>query len=131
MSEQKRKIKAKPFVRDLSLGMGEEDLMRKYALSRGQLYGVFRKLFNTGAVHAMELYMRTSLPDTGIIKFLAETSLPGLEGNRIVRSWAPEPLDSRTELEITERVSSTAEDLLKIIPEPVGRVSYGSSNGER
>jgi hypothetical protein len=131
MSVQKRKIKAKPFVRDLSLGTGEEELMRKYALSRDQLYGVFRKLVNAGALDALELYMRTSLSDSGIIKFLAETSLPGQAGDQIMQFRAPEPLDSGTELEITEQATGPARDLLNILPELTARVSYGSSNQHR
>ena len=97
MSAQKRKIKASLFVRDLRDGMGEEDLARKYGLSREQLYGVFRKLIDDGAMDAMELYMRSSLSDTGIIEFIAETVLTGQAGDQTVQFRAPEPLYSETE----------------------------------
>ena len=97
MSAQKRKIKASLFVRDLRDGMGEEDLARKYGLSREQLYGVFRKLIDAGAMDAMELYMRSSLSDTGIIEFIAETVLTGQAGDQTVQFRAPEPFYSEIE----------------------------------
>jgi hypothetical protein len=99
MSEEKRKIKANLFVRDLRLGMGEEELARKYGLSREQLYGVFRKLVDAGAMDAMELYMRTSISDTGIIEFIAETVLPRQDSDDTVQRRTPEPLYSETEEE--------------------------------
>jgi hypothetical protein len=100
MSEQRRKIKANLFVRDLRLGMGEEELARKYGLSREQLYGVFRKLVDAGAMDAMELYMRTSISDTGIIEFIAETVSPGQDGgDQKIQPRTLEPVYSETEEE--------------------------------
>ncbi len=97
MAAQHRKIKANLFVHDLRLGMSEEDLARKYDLSRKQLYGVFRKLVDAGAMDPVELYMRTSLSDTGIIEFIAETVSTGQDGDQTVQSRAPEPLYCETE----------------------------------
>lgn len=130
MSAQKRKIKAKPFVRDVRLGLGEEDLTRKYGLSRVQLYGVFQKLVNAGALDAMELYMRTSLSDTGIITFVAETVLHGQDGDHMVQSREPEPLYSETQEEIMAHVKSPAGDLFNTLPEVAERVRYDSGDRE-
>ncbi len=99
MAAQHRKIKANLFVHDLEGGMSEEDLARKYDLSRKQLYGVFRKLVDVGAMDPMQLYMRTSLSDTGIIEFIAETVSPGQDGDQTVQSRATKPLYSETEEE--------------------------------
>jgi hypothetical protein len=67
----KRKIKGKEFVRDLRNGMADRQLMKKYALSAGQLRIVFRKLVDSGAIDEMELYIRTTLSESTITQALA------------------------------------------------------------
>ncbi len=130
MSAQKRRIKAEPFVRDLRLGLGEEDLMRKYGLSRVQLYGVFQKLVNTGTVDAMEVYMRTSLSDTGIITFIAETVLQNQEGDQIAQSRVPEPLDSVAEAKTVAHGTGPRGNLLNTISDLCERLLHGSGDRE-
>jgi hypothetical protein len=130
MSAQKRRIKAELFVRDLRLGLGEEDLMRKYDLSRVQLYGVFQKLVNTGTVDAMEVYMRTSLTDTGIITFVAETVLQNQEGAQMAQSQAPEPLDSVAEVKPVAHVAGPGGNLFNTISDLCERLLHGSGDRE-
>ncbi len=76
MTTPKRKIKAKPFVRDLRNGMGDRELMEKYTLSESQLHKVFQKLVDAGAIDEMELFMRTSLSDSTITRAFVDIQRP-------------------------------------------------------
>jgi len=69
----KRKIRAKEFVQDLRNGMGDRQLVEKYALSAEQLRSVFRKLVDSGTIDEMELFVRTSLSDSTITWALADS----------------------------------------------------------
>ena len=73
MTTSKRKIKAKPFVRDLRNGMGDRELMDRYALSESQLHKLLHKLVDAGAIDEMELFMRTSLSDSTITRAFVDT----------------------------------------------------------
>ena len=64
MTTPKRKIKAKPFVRDLRNGLDDRELMEKYTLSESQLHKLLHKLIDAGAIDEMELFMRTYLSDS-------------------------------------------------------------------
>ena len=102
MTAPKRKIKAKPFVRDLRDGMSDGKLMEKYFLSPDQLQKVFQRLVDAGAIDEMELFMRTSLDDSTIIKAFADIQRPVGELDNL------EEVTSRHDLEttITERVKT-------------------------
>ncbi len=64
MTTPKRKIKAKPFVRDLRNGLEDRELMKKYDLSESQLHQSLHKLVDAGAIDEMELFMRTYLSNS-------------------------------------------------------------------
>ncbi len=72
MTNAKRKIKAKPFLRDIRNGMGDRELMGKYALSESQLHKVFHKLVYAGALDEMEIFLRSSLSDSTVSKAFME-----------------------------------------------------------
>jgi hypothetical protein len=48
MTEQKRKLSAKQLLADISAGMTDQDLAKKYELTAAQLQSVFQKLCNAG-----------------------------------------------------------------------------------
>ena len=64
MTTSKRKIRAKPFVRDLRNGLDDRELMEKYTLSESQLHKFLHKLIDAGAIDEMELFMRKYLSDS-------------------------------------------------------------------
>ncbi len=107
----KRKIKAKPLVRDLRNGMGDEELMEKYALSPLQFHKVLGKLVNAGVLDEMELFMRTSLSDSCISKAFVETDLAGRDFANRVHTGAPPDVDSKVEVDITEQVANSIDTL--------------------
>lgn len=63
MTTPKRKIKVKPFVRDLRNGLDDRELIEKYTLSESQLHNVLHKLVDAGAIDEMEVFMRIYLSD--------------------------------------------------------------------
>jgi hypothetical protein len=105
----KRKIKAKPFVRDLRSGMGDEELMEKYALSGPQFHKVLGKLVNAGAVDEMELFMRTSLSDSSFSKAFVETDLAGHDFANKPHAGSHPDVDSKVEVDITEHATGSTE----------------------
>ncbi len=96
MGKRKRKIETQSFLRDLRLGMSEDDLTLKYGLSRVQLFEEFRKLVSAGAVDTAELYMRTPLSDSFIIEFVAESVLGAQDCDQTVQALKSESLYSMT-----------------------------------
>jgi len=107
MSTSKRKISAKPFVNDLRNGMGDRELMKKYTLSESQLHKVFQKLVDAGVLDEMELFMRTTLSDSTISKAFVETQRSVQELDNLEEIRPPRNLKTPTEIEITERLTST------------------------
>ncbi len=106
MTTSKRKIKAKPFVRDLRNGMGDRELMEKYTLSESQLHKVFHKLVDAGAIDEMELFMRTSLDDSTITKAFVDTqcAIEEMDNPEEIR---PLPdLETPSDITITEKVKT-------------------------
>jgi hypothetical protein len=101
MGKQKRKIETEAFVRDLRLGMSEDDLTLNYGLSRVQLFGEFRKLVCAGAVDTTELCMQTQVSDSAIIEFVAETVLTAQDGDQTVQALKPASLYSETKERLT------------------------------
>jgi hypothetical protein len=122
MTTSKRKIKAKPFVRDLRNGMGDRELMEKYTLSETQLHKVFRKLVDAGAIDEMELFMRTSLSDSTITKAFVETQCSVQELDDLEETAPPRDLETPTTITITQRVGNLGKALS-------GLVSKVSGNG--
>ncbi len=106
MTSPKRKIKAKPFVRDLRDGMSDGKLMERYSLSPDQLQKVFRRIVDAGAIDEMELFMRTSLDDSIIIKAFADIQRPVGELDNLEEVTSRHDLETQSEITITERVKT-------------------------
>ncbi len=106
MTTSKRKIKAKAFVMDLRNGMGDRELMEKYALSESQLQKVFQRLVDAGAIDEMELFMRTSLDDSIIFKAFADIQRPVGELDNLEEVTSRHDLEIPSEITITERVKT-------------------------
>jgi hypothetical protein len=108
MTTSKRKIKAKPFVRDLRKGMGDRELMEKYVLSESQFQKVIHKLVDAGAIDEMELFMRTSLSDSAINKVFVNTQLAMEEMDLRPETTSHPDLESRSDISITEKMNTTS-----------------------
>jgi hypothetical protein len=108
MTTPKRKIKAKPLVRDLRNEMGDRELMEKYTLSESQLHKVLQKLVDAGAIDEMELFMRTSLSDSIITKVFVETQCAVHELDNLEEVTALRDLEPPSEVSITEKVNTTS-----------------------
>jgi hypothetical protein len=106
MTTSKRKIKAKPFVRDLRNGMGDRELMEKYALSESQLHKVFHKLVDAGAIDEMEFFMRTSLSDSIITKAFVDTQCAVKELDNLEEVTSPHDLKAPSDITVTERIKT-------------------------
>ena len=119
MTTPKRKIKAKPFIRDLRNGMGDGQLMEKYSLSESQLSRVFQRLVDTGAIDEMELFMRTSLDDSAITKAFAEIRGAVQELHNPEEVTRPLDLNASSEITVTEKVGT----LGKVIGDMVSRLA--------
>jgi hypothetical protein len=108
MTTSKQKIRAKPFVRDLRNGMGDRELMEKYALSESQLHKLLHKLVDAGAIDEMELFMRTSLSDSTITRAFVDTQCAMEEmGLKKETTSLPDP-KSPSDVSNTERVNTTS-----------------------
>ena len=69
----KRKLRAKEMARDVHAGMGDTLLMEKYNLSSKQLKGVLRRMLDADLITDMQLYERTSLSESQIMKAFVDT----------------------------------------------------------
>ena len=120
MTTSKRKIKAKPFVRDLRNGMGDRELMEKYTLSESQLHKVLHRLVDAGAIDEMELFMRTSLSDSTITKAFVDTQCAVEEmDNRKKLHHVPD-LETPSEISITEKVNTISSVFSGIVSKLAG-----------
>ena len=108
MTTSKRKIKAKPFVRDLRNGMGDRELMEKYTLSENQLHKVLHKLVDAGAIDEMELFMRTSLSDSTITRAFVDTQCAMEEMGNLEETTPLRDLETPSDISITEKVNTTS-----------------------
>ena len=108
MTTPKRKIKAKPFMKDLRDGMGDRELMEKYALSGNQLHKVFKKLVDSGAIDEMELFMRTSLSDSTISRAFVDTQCAMEEMGLTKETTSLPELETPSDISITEKLTSTS-----------------------
>ncbi len=107
MTKSKRKIKAKPFVRDLRDGMGDRELMEKYTLSESQLHKVLHKLVDAGAIDEMELFMRTSLSDSTVSRGFVDTQCAMEEMGLTKEATSLSDLETLTDISITEKLNTT------------------------
>jgi hypothetical protein len=105
MTTSKRKIKAKPFVRDLRNGMGDRELMEKYTLSESQLHKVFQKLVDAGTIDEMELFMRTSLSDSTMTKAFVDTIK---ERDNFEETTPSRDLETPSNISITQKLNTTS-----------------------
>ena len=120
MTTSKRKIKAKPFVRDLRTGMGDRELMQKYTISESQLHKVFQKLVDAGTIDEMELFMRTSLSDSTITKAFVDTQC-AMEEMGYTEETRPLPdLETPSNISITEKVSTTSSVFSRMLSKLAG-----------
>jgi hypothetical protein len=108
MTTSKRKIKAKPFVRDLRNGMGDRELMEKYALSESQLHKLLHKLVDAGAIDEMELFMRTSLSDSIITRAFVDNQWAMEEMGLTKETTSLPELETPSDISITEKLASTS-----------------------
>ncbi len=108
MIRSKRKIKAKPFVRDLRQGMDDRGLMEKYVLSESQLHKVLHKLVDAGEIDEMELFMRTYLSDSTMTKAFVDSPnpVPGMGGTK--EAAQDRDLETPSDVSITEKVTTTS-----------------------
>ncbi len=100
----KRKIKAKHFVRDLRNGMGDGELMAKYTLSEGQFRKMFQKLVDAGLLDEIELFMRTSLSDSGFSKAFVVTKC-SIQDN-LEEITPPRDIETPSEVATEENLST-------------------------
>jgi hypothetical protein len=108
VTTSKRRIKAKPFVRDLRKGMSDRELMEKYILSESQLHNLLRKLVDAGAIDEMELFMRTYLAEGFLTKTFkgAQCAMEEM-GHTKETTSLPDP-KSPSDVSNTERVNTTS-----------------------
>jgi len=67
-----QRIRVREIVKDLRSGLGDSELMTKYALSEIQLESVFQKLIDADFITSVELWERSRLSDTQITKAFVE-----------------------------------------------------------
>jgi hypothetical protein len=115
MTTSKRKIEAKPFVKDLRNGMGDRELMEKYTLSESQLHKVFQKLVDAGAIDEMELFMRTSLSDSTITRAFVGTQCAIEEMGNLGGTTPPLDPDNHSEISITEKMNTTNNVFIRML----------------
>ena len=108
MTAPKRKIKAKHFVRDLRNGMGDRDLMEKYAVSEIQLHKLMHKLMDVGALDEMELFMRTYLSDGFMAGTFGGTQCAREEMGYRRKTVSRPGLEPPSDISITEKVNTTS-----------------------
>ncbi len=106
MTTSKRKIRAKPFIRDLRQGMGDWELMERYDLSDTQLRKVLQRLVDAGAIDEMELYIRTSLTDSTVSRAFMDTQGAIPKMGDFGKITPPRDLATPSHVEVTERLST-------------------------
>jgi hypothetical protein len=120
MTTLKRKLKAKPFVRDLRNGMGDRELMDKHSLSENQLHKLLHKLVDAGAIDEMELFMRTSLSDSTISRAFVGTQC-AMEEMGYTEETGPLPdLETPSNISITEKVNITSNVFRRMLSKLAG-----------
>lgn len=115
MAAERRKIKANTIVKDLRSGMGDWELMDKYAITEGQLHKILGRLVDAGLINEMELYMRTSLTDTTVTRAFVDTQLAIQELYSEAQDEPPQEIDPKAEVEFTEVIDMQDEGFRKMI----------------
>jgi len=108
MTASKRKIKAKPFVRDLRNGMGDSELMHKYALSESQLHKLLHKLVGAGAIDEMELFMRTYLSDGFMTRAFVGAQFSMEKMGYTEETTSLSDPETPSDISLTEKVTTTS-----------------------
>ncbi len=108
MTTSKRKIKAKPFVRDLRNGLDDRELMEKYSLSESQLHNLLHKLVDAGAIDEMELFMRTYLSSSFMTTAFVGYQCATEEMGHTEETTSLPDLESPSDTSITEKGNSTS-----------------------
>jgi hypothetical protein len=86
--------------------MSDGKLIEKYLLSPEQLQKVFKRLVDAGAIDEMELYIRTSLDDSTIIKAFVETQRTVQQLDNLEETILTHDLKTPSEIAITEKVKT-------------------------
>jgi hypothetical protein len=68
----KRKLKARDFLKDVKRGMGDNELMEKYLLSRRALQSALRQLIELGLATPLELSNRLSITKSQVREAFVE-----------------------------------------------------------
>ncbi|MFC1834563.1 hypothetical protein ACFL2Q_07500 [Thermodesulfobacteriota bacterium] len=68
----KRRIRAVDLAGDVHAGINDVALMEKYGLERQQLQDLLKRLLEAGLITHLQLYERTSLSDSDIIRAFLE-----------------------------------------------------------
>jgi flagellar hook-basal body complex protein FliE len=69
---QKKKIKAREFVKDLRSGMDDIALAEKYSINRDQFHKLLRMAVDSGLISSDELHSRISHSRTAITRAFVE-----------------------------------------------------------
>ncbi len=67
-----RQISAKGFLNDVTSGVDDETLMRKYRLTQRELQSLFRQLIDAGLVTAMEIANRLEITKSQVAEAFVE-----------------------------------------------------------
>ena len=106
MTSPKRKIRAKPFLRDIRNGLSNVELMEKYILSERQLSRVFQRLVDAGAIDEVELFIRTSLDDSPLIEAFVETRRDLQQRDNLGQTAPSHDLEASSEITVTEKIKT-------------------------
>jgi hypothetical protein len=68
----KRKIRARQIVSDLSAGMNDRDLMEKYQVNLDSLRYLFKRLVESGLMTELQYYERMDLTESSVFRALSD-----------------------------------------------------------
>lgn len=108
MRAEKRKIKAKPLVNDLRLGLTDNQIMAKYGLNESQYFKVLRRLEEAGLIGEMEMFERSSLSESTVMQAMTPVEIyaPSSAAEEEAEQALAVP-DSETMVECTEVINMT------------------------
>ncbi len=99
---------------DLRSGMGDGELMKRYALSEGLFHRVLQKLIDAGEIDEIELLKRTSISDTAVTKAFLETRGAVQKVQNAEEKTIPRGLNDLSDIEITEKIKISDTDLRRL-----------------
>jgi hypothetical protein len=67
-----RRISAKGFLNDVTSGVDDQTLMRKYSLTQRELQSLFRQLIDAGLVTALEMANRLEITKSQVAEAFVE-----------------------------------------------------------